>query len=440
MIKEVIATGRDANAAIEAGCLQLGVSREEVEFDILSLPKKSFFGLRTQPAKVRVYIELPDPKPEKAPKAPRPPKEAIPAEQRPQKASAPVREPKGQKEPKEPKESKEPREPKAPRPPKPSAAPAVSDPAADRQPAAPEAAPVKKEGGRNRKRRSKADRAPRPETAPREQPARQPDPPPVEITPDEALVLRAGRCTEYLQRILAEMGVTGLIITPKYYEGSVSLRLEGEGLGVIIGRRGETLDALQYLVSLIANRNEDNYLRINIDSGNFRQKRERTLENLARKLANQAVRTGKSTTLEPMNPYERRIIHGAVSQVKGAVSSSVGVDPNRKVIISAANPPAKSEQSASKDPSRSRRRGGSRGSNRGKGPRHAAAPAAVQTASEQPAAPVAPTAPRPKLDDGPVPERTYTPKPPVAPKPPVQHDLAESDATKGVSLYGKIDI
>ena len=148
-----------------------------------------------------------------------------------------------------------------------------------------------------------------------------------EVEPTEEVRVRVARAAAYVEKILGIMGIADIRVTPRYYEESVCLQLAGTGLGVIIGRRGETLDALQYLASLVANRGEADYIRVNIDSGNYREKRERTLEALARRLAQNAVRTGKSTTLEPMNPYERRIIHGAVSQVKGATSSSIGSTP-----------------------------------------------------------------------------------------------------------------
>ena len=145
---------------------------------------------------------------------------------------------------------------------------------------------------------------------------------------------KAGRAVEYLQEVLRAMGFSGVEIDVKEEENGAVLTLSGEGLGVIIGRRGETLDALQYLAGLVANKMEGDYYRITLDSGNYREKREKTLEALAKKLALNAVKTGKSSTLEPMNPYERRIIHAAVQQVQGATSTSIGDEPNRRIVIS----------------------------------------------------------------------------------------------------------
>ena len=149
---------------------------------------------------------------------------------------------------------------------------------------------------------------------------------------------KSARAAEYLREVLAAMGFPNVEIDIKEEEQGALLTLSGDGLGVVIGRRGETLDALQYLSGLVANKLEGDYFRITLDSGNYREKREKTLEELAKKLANNAVRTGRSSTLEPMNPYERRIIHAAVQQVPGATSSSIGGEPNRRIVISSTAP------------------------------------------------------------------------------------------------------
>ena len=263
----------------------------------------------------------------------------------------------------------------------------------------------------------------------------------MEVEPTDNVRARVERSAAYVERILGLMGIGEVKVTPRYYEDNVCLQLTGSGLGVIIGRRGETLDSIQYLSSLVANRGEGDYIRINIDSGNYREKRERTLEALARKLANTAVRTGKSTTLEPMNPYERRVIHGAVSQVKGATSSSIGVDPNRRVVISAidAPPPRRQGEGGGRGRGgrdRDRDRGSDRRREGGRGPRR----------DDRRSGPRPPRpengAPRQKLDDGPAPERTYTPKAePIAPPPKlVEFTQEEREVTEKTSLYGKIEI
>jgi len=140
---------------------------------------------------------------------------------------------------------------------------------------------------------------------------------------------------EYLGSIIEAMGLTGVKIEVEENEeeNGASLNLTGEGLGTIIGRRGETLAALQYLVSLAANNSEDEYYRIAINIGNYREKRESSLENLAKKTAARSVKINKNLALDPMNPYERRIIHTAVQEVEGATSWSVGEGVKRHVVI-----------------------------------------------------------------------------------------------------------
>ena len=137
---------------------------------------------------------------------------------------------------------------------------------------------------------------------------------------------------QYLEQVLAAMGAVATVSVQEEDNGCV-LMIEGEDVGFIIGRRGDTLDALQYLTGLVANRADSDYYRVTIDIGNYREKREQALRGLARKMASQAARTGRKNSLEPMNPYERRLIHTAVQEIKGATSWSVGSEPNRHVVI-----------------------------------------------------------------------------------------------------------
>ena len=207
-MKEIITTGKTVELAIEDACRQLGVEREKAEFEIIDLPKKGLFGLKTYPAKVRVFVK-----------------------------------------------------------------------------------------------EDKAEMA-----------------------------------VEYVTSVLRAMGAQDFTAEANQDGENLNITLKGDDLGFIIGRRGETIDAIQYLASLAVNRLDGDYMRITIDSGNFREKREKTLESLARRLARNVVKTGRSMTLEPMNPYERRIIHATVATVEGATSSSIGEEPNRRVVISSTNP------------------------------------------------------------------------------------------------------
>lgn len=137
----------------------------------------------------------------------------------------------------------------------------------------------------------------------------------------------------FLRNVLDKMLLESIEIEKKVEEGAIEFNLSGEEVGFVIGRRGETLDALQYLTSLVANHSEEPYVKVTVNTGNYREKREKTLEILGRKLAFKAIKTGKKTSLEPMNPYERRIIHTAVQKVNGAISWSEGENINRHVVI-----------------------------------------------------------------------------------------------------------
>lgn len=146
------------------------------------------------------------------------------------------------------------------------------------------------------------------------------------------------RATKYLTTVLELLGCSGFTITPVKKGDLVVLDIEGDNLGVVIGRRGETLDALQYLAILAGNRGEENYCRLSIDCCGYREKRRDALETLAYKTARKVLKAGRRVTLEPMNPYERRIIHSKVAEVEGVSSRSIGEEPFRKVVISANEP------------------------------------------------------------------------------------------------------
>lgn len=285
-MRKVIKEARSVEEALDLACQELGVERDAIDFEIVTLPKRGFLGLRNTPAKVRVFIEEPE--------APAPRKR----EERPEK-----KENTGKQQRQEPR-----REPK-------------------------------KQELRVEKSAPKAEV--KPEQAAEPKPESKPEPaepqPPLEFVAADTVEGKARTAADYVKSVLAEMGVAAEI-SVAFTDNGIVMRLSGEGLGVIIGRRGETLDALQYLSGLVANRQEGDYMRVTIDSGNYREKRERTLQQLARKLSASAVRYGRPSTLEPMNPYERRIIHSTVSGIEGVTSSSIGEEPNRRVVISPTNP------------------------------------------------------------------------------------------------------
>lgn len=237
------------------------------------------------------------------------------------------------------------------------------------------------------------------------------------------------RARQYIADIYAAMGITVTITTMRTANGiRMELRSDNKS-GTIIGRRGETLDSIQYLASILVNKDSEDYCRLLLDSNGYREKRRKTLEQLAEKIARSVLRSGRSTTLEPMNPYERRIIHGAVSTVKGATSSSTGVEPNRRVVISSTVPPT-----GGKEGSREGGRGGrnGRGGNRrGNGGRGNGGERRSRPAGER----------RPRLEDppaigGPV-RREQAETAPKSEKSAVEQEILSANTGK---RYGKIDI
>lgn len=143
---------------------------------------------------------------------------------------------------------------------------------------------------------------------------------------------KTGKAIAYIKKILPELGCENVVIKAAEKENGAIIILEGEGLGAIIGHRGETLDSLQYLTSLAAN-NGGGYFKVTLNIGNYREKREQTLISLANRVSAQVLRNNRSRALEPMNPYERRIIHTAVQDIEGVTSNSIGEGSNRRVVI-----------------------------------------------------------------------------------------------------------
>ena len=139
---------------------------------------------------------------------------------------------------------------------------------------------------------------------------------------------------EFLNKVFAAMNLT-VVINIKYNEenSTMDIDLSGDEMGVLIGKRGATLDSLQYLVSLVANKESENYIRVKVDTENYRQRRKDTLENLAKNISYKVKRTKRSVSLEPMNPYERRIIHSALQNDRFVTTHSEGEEPFRRVVV-----------------------------------------------------------------------------------------------------------
>lgn len=159
---------------------------------------------------------------------------------------------------------------------------------------------------------------------------------PADFDIDSSAKVKAAK--QYLSDVLHALGLENFEINAIRKDNNVVLDISGEKLGVVIGRRGETLDSLQYLTILASNRTEENYCRISVDCNGYRDKRKETLESLAKRTSAKVIKQGRKIALEPMNPYERRIIHSCVAEIEGVSSHSTGVEPYRKVVIYADKP------------------------------------------------------------------------------------------------------
>ncbi|MBR2912667.1 MAG: Jag N-terminal domain-containing protein [Oscillospiraceae bacterium] len=180
--------------------------------------------------------------------------------------------------------------------------------------------------------------------------------------PSEAALAKIEKAKTYLTEVLSKMGVEAeLVVTAG--EESAMIDIIAENNGTVIGKRGETLDALQYLTFMIANRGDREYYRVILNSANYRERRRKTLEELAAKIARNVLRSGRQTALEPMNPYERRIIHSAIAEIEGVSSKSVGEEPYRKVVISS-NKPVRRRRNDRNDRGDRNDRQGNRGNRR----------------------------------------------------------------------------
>ena len=312
-MRQYEASAKTKEEAIELGLQELGVSIGDVDVLVVEEGSKGLFGLLgSRPVKVRLTVkdseedplgDLLEEKPaRKAEKKPERKPEKKPAEKKPEEKRPEEKKPE-EKKTEEKKEEKQ---------------------------------PEKKAAKKPEKKAEKKPEAP----AEGEEPEEKPEPrtlekPEVTMIPADALDPEspAGVAKAFLSEITKLMGVEVSIEMGTDAEGNVYGYMEGDTLGILIGRRGETLDALQYLTSLKVNRGREGYTRVTLDTENYRAKREDTLIRLANRMANRALRTGRKVSLEPMNPYERRIIHFALQQNEGVTTHSEGDEPNRHVVI-----------------------------------------------------------------------------------------------------------
>ena len=296
MEKTLVATGKTIDLAIESALAQLGLDRDSVSVQVLQQAKGGFLGLGAQPAKVQVTYEAPD-------EVPAAPKVALSSASRKPKPAA-------QKAPEAPKPAPKPEMPKAPEAPK----QAVPKPA--EAPKAPEAP---------KQRPPKAPKQPKPEA------------PKAPAAPREYAPAPEGSVEEKIERfikgLLEHMDSNAVPHCWKESGSTYRVDLVGEDLGYLIGRRGDTLDAIQHLCNYAVNRDVEGHIRVNVDAEAYRQKREESLRRYARKKAQQVLKARRGTTLEPMNAYERHVIHAALQDMENITTHSTGVEPNRCVVI-----------------------------------------------------------------------------------------------------------
>ena len=332
MIQSIETTGKTTEDALKAALAELGLTRDEVSVEIVTMPKSGFFGIGAVPAKLRVSFDDGRPEPQAVPERDKKPA----AEKKP----APAR-----------------------------------NPASEKKPAA-----------------AKAPKAKAPAAAQ----ARAPGP----------AGSREEEAETFLRGLLERMGVECTIAIAPREGGGMDITLDGENMGAVIGRKGETLDAIQHLVNYTVNRGSDKHMHINVDAEGYRSKREETLVNLAHKMAAKVLKYKRSMAFEPMNSYERHVIHTALQDVEGVSTNSIGTEPNRRVVVNYERPAGESAEPPRRDRGR-RERNRSGRSDRPAAPK----PAPAEEPEDRTAAPAEETA----YVAPPPPPEDYTP--PVKNKP-----------------------
>lgn len=305
MEKTLVTSGKTIDLAIEAALAQLGLDRDSVSVQVLQQAKTGFLGFGAQPAKVQVTYEAPDEVPEA-------PKVALSSASRKPKAAAP--------------------------------APKLAEPAPVKiEPAKPVEAPKaevkaeekKPEARPERPQQPRAPRAPQPPKEPRE--PREPRETKAPAVPKEYAPAEPGSVEEkievFLKGLLEHMDSKAVPHCWKESGNAYQVDLVGDDLGYLIGRRGDTLDAIQHLCNYAVNREVEGHIRVSVDAESYRQKREESLRRYARKKAQQVLKARRRTTLEPMNAYERHVIHAALQDMENITTHSTGVEPNRCVVI-----------------------------------------------------------------------------------------------------------
>ena len=300
MEKSIVVTGKTIDLAVESALAQLGLTRDDVTYEVLALPKAGFLGIGAQPAKVQVTYEAPDPIPEA-------PKVALSSASRSKPKPAPAKKPEAPK-------------PEAPKAEQPKQEAPKAEPVKTETPKAPKAPKENKPKAPKEPKENKEPKAPK---APKEAKT---------YAPAEAGSVEE-QIETFIKGLLEHMGSQAVPHAWKEEDNTYKVDLVGDDLGYLIGRRGDTLDAIQHLSNYAINRDVEGHIRINVDAEEYREKREDSLRRYARKKAQQVLKNRRRTTLEPMNAYERHVIHAALQDMDNVTTHSTGPEPNRRVVI-----------------------------------------------------------------------------------------------------------
>lgn len=309
-------SAKTKSEAITKACIELGTSSDQLDIQVVSEGSSGFFGIGSKPAIIKVRkIETVSDEEEIKEIVDTVKVEAIKEDENRKKAPKPVKkQAPRQEEKKEPKKADLAKEPKE-KPVKPAKEKTYKErPVKERQP--------KETEGTVKERQ------------PKERPVKPSKPVEVITDPQEIKEIEE-RAIVFLKDVFASMDLGEVEITSKYdtTDGCLGVDFEGEDMGILIGKRGQTLDSLQYLTSLVVNKGKSNYIRVKLDTEDYRRRRKETLENLARGIAYKVKKTRKPVVLEPMNPYERRIIHSSLQGNKYVETISEGEEPYRHVVV-----------------------------------------------------------------------------------------------------------
>ena len=305
MEKTIITSGKTIDLAIEAALNQLGLDRDSVSVQVIQQAKAGFLGFGAQPAKVQVTYEAPDPV-----AVPEKPKSALGSASRskPKVSGVPVKKPEAPKA--EPVKAEAPKQEKK----------------AEKTEKKVEKKAEKTEKKVEKKAEKKVEKTEKKVEAPK-----------ADVTPKEYAPAEAGSVEEkietFIKGLLEHMDSKAVPHAWKADENTYKVDLVGDDLGYLIGRRGDTLDAIQHLANYTVNREVEGHIRINVDAESYREKREDSLRRYARKKAQQVLKARRRTTLEPMNAYERHVIHAALQEMDNITTHSTGTEPNRRVVI-----------------------------------------------------------------------------------------------------------